>query len=246
LRELIITPVQLTSKTERVSSAEGIVYSTDPHVAFDEHENRYVVKGENDRGVVTAEIVGYIFARECGISVPEFSLGVFANNGETVFASQIVDGLRDVRSHIRRNRLTNPEALPKTLVLDVLLANKDRNAGNFVGRHIDGQPSRLELIAIDFEKAATIRAESPIVEVSSIEPRKLWPSGELGAVCHTVFPFGSEIYSAFEWISQTVVEQIITLATEATGWGIEKRESMCKVILSRASKLEALVTEAAK
>ena len=136
MAELVISTVQLMSRTERVSSAEGIVYSTDPHVAFDGFENRYVVKGESDPGIITAEIVGHLFATECGIPVPEFRIGTFANNNEKVFASRFVDGLRDVRSHIKRKRLTNPETLPRTLALDVLLANKDRNAGNFVGRYV--------------------------------------------------------------------------------------------------------------
>jgi len=65
------------------------------------------------------------------------------------------------------------------IVVDVWLANHDRNIGNVLPRPHDRE---VEFVFIDFEKSVALHP-SPVVTSTMLEPRKLWPRGLLGISC---------------------------------------------------------------
>ena len=76
--------------------------------------------------------------------------------------------------------------LYNAVVVDVWLANTDRNAGNCVA--FRGPDDRIRLVMIDFEKSATLRGLHPIMQSNQVSDNELWPTGELGALMKAVRP----------------------------------------------------------
>ena len=76
------------------------------------------------------------------------------------------------------HRVSNFEDLFSVIVIDIWLANKDRNFGNVVGRPQRGG-GQIEFVFIDFEKSVTLRPH-PIVSSTAVKASELWPSDELG------------------------------------------------------------------
>lgn len=85
---------------------------------------------------------------------------------------------------LERGNVQNPVVIPRTIVFDVWIANRDRNVGNFVSRPNRGSgPPLVDLLAIDFEKAEVLRGELDQFSVTKIDPDNFWPRGALGKVC---------------------------------------------------------------
>jgi hypothetical protein len=171
--------VDLLTVDEKVSAPDGIVYSTSPQTATTEDRRQFFIKGP-DPEVVFAELTGCLLAAAVGLTVPPVAVCVF---GDTVYcgSQRVADLGRNLMPWLTNpgTRVTNYPQLYAAIVVDVWLANEDRNLGNVVARSIGG--GRVELVMIDFEKSAALRP-SPLISSSSLEPKKLWPRNELGQV----------------------------------------------------------------
>jgi len=173
----MIGRTKLLTIDSRVVSPEGVVYSTDPRRAEGEDGVSYFIKGP-DAEIVFAEIAGCMMAREVGVLVPDVAACEFA--GETFAGSAKVDNaVRDIGPWLNRpQRVTNFDDLFSTAVVDIWLANKDRNIGNVLGKQQKGL-GKIGFIFIDFEKSKTLRPQ-PLVSSTIMGPHELWPSGDLG------------------------------------------------------------------
>jgi hypothetical protein len=88
--------------------------------------------------------------------------------------------MRDISAWLNwPQKIRNFDDLFSIIVVDAWLANNDRNLYNVLGRQTAG--SEIELVMIDFEKSKTLRP-NPIIESGMVEPRMLWPTGELGRI----------------------------------------------------------------
>jgi hypothetical protein len=172
----MVVRTKLITIDDRVLSPEGVVFSTDPRRAEAENEVPYFIKGP-DLATVFAEISGCMLAREAGLPIPDVAACEFEGD---VYAgsARVDDAVRDVEPWLNRpQQIRNFDDLFSTLVVDVWLANKDRNIGNVLGRPWRG--AKVEFVFIDFEKSIALHP-SPTVSSTMLEPRALWPSGILG------------------------------------------------------------------
>jgi hypothetical protein len=172
----MVKRTSLITIDSRVLSPEGVVFSTDPKRAEAEDEVSYFIKGP-DIETVFAEISGCMLAKAVGLPVPDVAACEFV--GDTYAGSKKVDdAARDVEPWLNRpQRVKNFDDLFSALVVDIWLANKDRNIGNVLGKPMHG--GKIEFVFIDFEKSRALRP-SPTVSSTMLQPRELWPSGILG------------------------------------------------------------------
>ena len=166
--------VDLLTMDSRVCPPPGMVYSTDPHRAEGEDGHSYFVKGP-DVEVVFAELAGCSLAASVGLPVPP--VATCAYNGSLYAGSRKVE-FREMRPLLKSTaRLQNAADLYNMIVVDVWLANPDRNMGSLVGTQLGR--GKLEMMFIDFEKAVALRP-NPLLQTSMLTPRQVWPTGELG------------------------------------------------------------------
>jgi hypothetical protein len=156
----------------------GKVFSTGPEVSYGEDGKVYYIKGCNSP-IVFTEVVGCRLAATVGLKVPNAHIGFF---GGDLFAAveSVPAANRNIRPWLRdQTRIDNWEHLFEVIAVDTWLVNDDRNMGNVVGSSVgDG---RIEVFMIDFEKSRTL-AESPFMGSGAIDPRRLWPTEELGTI----------------------------------------------------------------
>jgi hypothetical protein len=177
---MIIT--RLLTMDSPVVAPDGVVFSTHPRRAEGENGVSYFVKGP-DIEIVFAEVVGCMLAREAGLSVPDIALCEGDDDEQYAGSAKVDSNLRDALPWVRApQRVVNFEDLFGAVVVDVWLANNDRNIGGLVARphHSKGN---VELVFLDFEKSVALRP-NPRVSSAMLEPRKLWPSGILGEELH--------------------------------------------------------------
>jgi hypothetical protein len=180
----MLETVELLTLDTTVNAPAGIIYSTAPRRAEGQDGESYFVKGP-DLEIVVPEIAGNLFANAAGLLVPEPAVCVF--EGQRLAGSRrVADSMRDVSSWLARpQKIRNAADLFNVIIVDAWLANNDRNLGNVLGRATHG--SEIEVVMIDFEKSKTLRP-NPIMESGMVNPRALWPTGELGQVLRTSKP----------------------------------------------------------
>jgi hypothetical protein len=131
------------------------------------------------------------------VAACEFDQGTYAGS------TKVDDAVRDVEPWLnRRKQIRNFDDLFGVLVVDVWLANKDRNIGNVLGRPLHG--GKIEFVFMDFEKSVALHP-SPIVSSTMLKPRELWPSGALGRELRAQRPLFPPV---------DMIEKIQSLATE--------------------------------
>lgn len=213
------------------------MYSTQPLRAEGDDHNSYFVKGPA-REIVIAEVLGCLMARAVAIPVPEVAI---CRNGPDDYAGSLTvpSAFRDVMPYLKdRERILNYNDLWRTLVVDVWLANKDRNPGNVLGRP-EGN-GKIQLVMIDFEKSAVLRPY-PIVSSPELTERQLWPSGELGALLKGRKPLvpPPDICERIRAIDRQRCSQIIASVTEVIG-DFDYSENTIKALVGRGEKIESL------
>jgi len=225
-----LSAIDLLTMDGRVCPPPGMVYSTDPHRAEGEDGNSYFVKGP-DVEVVFAELAGCTLAAAVGLPVP--SVATCAFDGSVYAGSRKVE-IRDLRPFLKSTaRIRNAADLYNMIVVDVWLANPDRNMGSLVGTQLGH--GKIEMMCIDFEKSVLLR-KSPLIQASMVGPRQVWPTGELGTTLLQNKPLYPPvgILNAVEALTLVRCREIlepISAALPAATWADD-----CAFALSRRSE----------
>jgi hypothetical protein len=239
---LLIPEITLEREGE-MERPTNVVFSTNPKVAFDGESRRYYVKGGEDVGIVLGELVGYGLATLLSIPVPEYAVGRYSTSSTPHFASRVVeDAVRDAQPFLEKRRLGNPTVLCKTILLDIWLANIDRNLGNFLVRSkIDAGKISFELVAIDFEKSTTIRSRAPLIDVPNLAPGALWPRNLLGKLCRGYAVLQPSWVAEIQHVAQTQIEAVVVNSFAATGLtDANWRDGIVDILLKRQSDIGKL------
>lgn len=223
-----------------VQPPEGLVYSANPRRAEGEDGTAYFIKGP-ELEIVFAEMAGCALAREVGLPVPDVAACEFA--GEVFVGTKKVDVVvRDIEPWlVRPQKVINFGDLFGTLVVDVWLANHDRNIGNVLPRPHDRD---VEFVFIDFEKSVALHP-SPVTSSTMLEPRKLWPRGVLGdklrAVRHLYPPM-----ETIDRIRSTPSQRwsaIINEVVAAIGLPVTWDDDVVNALSKRAGRIQKLAEE---
>lgn len=239
---LIMIPIaNLLTIDGKVKSTQGVVYSTDPKRAEGDNEVSYFIKGP-DTEIVFAEIAGCTLAKDVGLTVPDIAACKAAD--ETHAGSVKVDTpIRDVGPWLARPQsVTNFDDLFCAVVVDVWLANKDRNMGNVLGSPLPN--GMIQLSFIDFEKSLTLRPE-PRMQSTVLQPQKLWPSGELGIKLRARKPLHPPA-SMLEVIHSFTADrctEIVHAVVNAIGVTVAWEDDSIGALMHRAGRIHKLAEE---
>lgn len=186
-------------------------------------------------------MVGCLLATEAGLRVPEATVCTF--NG------QLCAGVEEVEHPIRgvapwlvnANRIVNRNDLYAVIAVDTWLANDDRNMGNMVGSPADD--GRILLSMIDFEKSKTL-GRNPIIMSTQVEPRRLWPTGELGTLLRQAKPptLPDDTIQRIQAMTRQRIEAIIRPVLDElpfVDWG----DNSIDVLTRRAERIRVLLEE---
>lgn len=240
-RPAMLQLTELLTVDAPVSAPEGLVYSTGPRRASNADGIDYFVKGPAQE-VVFAELAGCLLATEAGIPVAPVAGCVF--EGDKLAGSEKVsDMARNIEPFLRNpRRVRNLNDLFAAIVVDTWLCNTDRNMGNVIGRAVGN--GSIDLVMIDFEKSATLRP-TPTIASAMVEPRSLWPTGELGRLVKSIRPLhppAGTIDKITKLAHGTDVAEIINdvcLAFMPVQWA----EGSIDVIVARGKKISELAGE---
>jgi hypothetical protein len=222
-----------------------MVYSTEPRTGLCTDGYRYVLKGHEALDVVRAEAVGYLLAADAHIPTPAWSFVRSRASEHLLFGSRMVDGFRDVEPFLRRGAVRNRSDLCKLAALDVWICNPDRNIGNLIGSGAaNGNTHDIIVLAIDFEKAVTLRGQSPGLDTAAIRPGTLVPRG----ILHDLLRVGgkpdsacmAEVTAAWSASARASVECV----QRSMGLAAEWAETTVTVLEQRLDRLSDLVEEA--
>jgi hypothetical protein len=216
----------------------GKVFSTAPEVAIGEDGKTYYIKGRNSR-TAFSEVVGCRLAAMAGLKVPHADVGMF--NGNLYAAVESVPAAnRNIRPWLQdQSRIENHPHLFEVIAVDTWLVNDDRNMGNLVGSSLGN--GRIDVFMIDFEKSRTL-AESPFIGSGAVDPRRLWPTAQLGDILRRTRPSHCPV-AVIERIRAISVEQltaaVLPVASELpfVSW----HESSIELLARRAQKIDTLV-----
>jgi hypothetical protein len=236
----MIPRINLLTIDDPVRSPAGIVFSTSPRKAEGENEVTYFIKGPGTE-IVFAELAGCVLAREVTLIVPDVAAGEFA--GDTYACSAKVEGDRDLAHWLRRpQRVSNFNDIFEAVVVDIWLANRDRNMGNAVA--LPQVNKSIRFVFIDFEASVALRP-TPRVSSTMVEPRNLWPTDELGQALRAVKPMHpppTMINSISSLTSERCAELIQSVVT-AIGRPVEWADDCIDAVMSRAKQIQRLAEE---
>lgn len=197
----------------------------------------WVRKREQDVGVevIAAEIIGWRLA-QC-LSVPVPAAALYRNDRELGSMSWLSQAVRPA-SHWdgdRANYINNLEMLGNTLVLDVLILNSDRHAGNLL---LEPRPDELNLHlwAIDTGNALV---SYPSDFLGSIE-RVPEPACAPGIPWDHLRACAMEISDMATKIIPSYVSMAVAEAYELTN--ISEREAVTDALLGRCKRAPELVS----
>jgi hypothetical protein len=234
--------VELVEAGEEVVPPHGVVYSQHPRRSMGRDGRIYFVKGP-ELNVVVPEVISHLLAQYVELRVPEFVLATSESAGAFFFASREVSGFRAVDSWLAAGRVQNPDLVPKMHLLDVLIANHDRNIGNLIGENIRGQSNAaIELVAIDFEKAEALRGDYPLTTVPTIGPKTLRPTGILGVILQRERDMAPH-FAAIEKIGRDDVLAAFEKLEAAIGHQIVWKDGSAQLIAQRARDIRKLLAE---
>jgi hypothetical protein len=232
--------ITIVDEPQRLRSENGVVYSTQPLVAYTTDDRRYVLKGPSPN-IVAAEAIGYMLAGFVGIPTPPFGLCRHPGTGEVHFASEMMS-VRSIESCLSVPGLVeNPEVVVDCVALDVWLANVDRNIGGFVGEIVSNQPLRVRAFSIDFERCSVLNGTSPIM-VNALEPRKLQSSDAAIQRLLEGKKFPSDACSRIARVSSTSIESAfaeVSAAIQMVPW----RSGADIFVHQRAQNIATLAAE---
>ena len=244
VQDLIVPDVVLVTNGGPMSRPLNIIYSTNPELAFDASGAKYCIKGADDAGIVMAELLGHILAGFLHIPVPDFAVGRFSDTSPPLFASAFVENAqRDVEPWLKRGKVSKCETLARLIALDVWIANNDRNIGNLLGRPaLASNNGSIELIAIDFEKAATVRKTAPTIEITAMPPKSFWPRGTLGTHCKKQAKITDAGIADFRKITDGQINSAVSACFAAVRLeNAERSDTIATVLKKRRDKIELMV-----
>jgi hypothetical protein len=237
---------KLVTLDEEVSSSLGIVYSTNPRRA-EGGGRAFFVKGpdvdeESKLQVIFAEIAGCLLARQVGLTVPEPSACEFS--GDTFAGvARVVVADRDLSYWLNRpHKVTNFDDLFCAIVVDIWLANSDRNMGGVLARPTQG--GKAELVFIDFEKSAALRP-FPIMSSSMLDPRTLWPSDMLGTELRARKPLipPQSMIDRIQLCTHDKCAEIVRDVVDAIGSPVSWEDDTIVALSRRAQNIQKLAEE---
>ena len=231
--------IELLTFDEKVSSGSGLVYSTSPSTAIDEDGEKYFVKGPEPE-VVFAELAGCVLANAVGLTVPCAKVCSIA--GHMLAGTRSISNIRLIEPFLRRpDRTTNHSEVFEAIIVDVWLANTDRNMGSIVGSLADD--GKVEFVFIDFEKSAALRP-SPIINSTMVQARSLWPSDELGALVRDSKPLLTPMRTlrSIAQMDENACNLLIQPVSDALG-GIAWATDCVAAVARRARKIHELAEE---
>jgi hypothetical protein len=236
----MIARINLLTRDVPVRSPLGIVYSTEPVAAEGENRVSYITKGPSVE-VVFAELVGCTLAREVGLPVPDVAAASW--DGETYAAVARVEADRDVDHWLGRpQRVSNFADLFSAVVVDIWLANADRNMGNILGKQKEDK--QIEFVLIDFEKSTALRPQ-PTVRSTLVEPRELWPTAQLGQALRALRPPHppretiDRIHSLAPERCSEIIQDFVAEIEPRVSWG----DDSVHAIMTRADRIHLLAEE---
>jgi hypothetical protein len=190
---------------------------------------------------VFAELVGCTLAREVGLQVPDVAAASW--DGDTYAAVARVEADRDVDHWLERpQRVTNFSDLFSAIVVDIWLANADRNMGNILGRQKEDK--QIEFVLIDFEKSTALRPQ-PTVRSTLVRPRELWPTAQLGQALRALRPqrppreIIDRIHSLTRERCSEIIQAFVKEIEPAVSWG----DDSIHALMTRASRIHVLAEE---
>lgn len=223
-----------------VQPPEMIVYSTGVNTAIGADGHKYFVKGGPDVETAFAELAGCLLARMVGLVVPDVAVGRF--QGESYAASREVATIsRNIKPWLSKpEKVVNQPHLYSAIVVDIWLANQDRNIGNVIGRSMGG--GKVELVMIDFEKSCALR-RNPTTTSAGVTPKQLWPTGELGAFARAGKPLHAPARTIgnIRSLTKDDVAQVLTSTCAACG-RVDWLENSIHAVVSRAAAIDNLVS----
>jgi hypothetical protein len=199
--------IQLLALNNEVIGPAGIVYSTAPKTAVGADGKTYYVKGMNN-GTAFSEVAGCLLARAAGLKVPAASICTFEDQA-WAGVEEVLQPIRNIEPWLdHREKILNANDLYRVIVVDTWLANDDRNMLNIVGSPAKG--GNIELHMIDFEKSKAL-GRSPTIESTNVDPRRFWPTGELGNLLRRNKPAAAppDMIRAVEGFRRQSVEAIV-------------------------------------
>ena len=204
-----------------------MVYSTDPHRAEGEDGHSYFVKGPDVEVAPNSRDAVWPPRSAC----PSPPVATCAYNGSLYAGSRKVE-FREMRPLLKSTaRLQNAADLYNMIVVDVWLANPDRNMGSLVGTQL-GRGKLDEMMFIDFKKAVALRP-NPLLQTSMLTPRQVWPTGELGTSLRQSKPLYApvSILNAIERMTLARCEEIlepIRMALPEVTWAEDSAFALSK------------------
>jgi hypothetical protein len=232
--------IELLTLDNEVPGPVGIVYSTAPRTAIGVDGRTYYVKGCNDT-LAFAEVCGCRLAAIVGLPVPNAQIASFAGDFYAA-VTEVESKVQNVAPWLNSPAgITNLEDLFGTIVVDAWLANDDRNMGNLVGTPAGNRQIRLTMI--DFEKSKTL-AMNPTIESARLDPRRIWPTSELGARLRQIRPQHPPrryLDSIRSVTADAVREIVLSTARDVplVTWG----DASVDVLLGRAQRIQPLMEE---
>jgi hypothetical protein len=232
--------IELLTLDNQVQGPVGIVYSTAPRTAIGVDGRRYYVKGCNDP-LAFAEVCGCRLAASVGLPVPDATIGSFAGDFYAA-VTEVESKVQNVAPWLKSPAgITNLEDLFGTVVVDSWLANDDRNLGNLVGTPAGNRQIRLTMI--DFEKSKTL-AINPTIESARLDPRRLWPTSELGVRLQQIRPPHPprRYLDSIRSVTPDAVREIV-LSTARDVPPVTWSEAAIDVLLARARRIQTIMEE---
>jgi hypothetical protein len=220
-----------------VQGEKGKVFSTAPEVALAPDGKTYYVKGRNG-AVAFSEVAGCSLAALTGLRVPP---AFVCTLGGDLYAGveSVPKPQRSIRPWLLDGRINNPVDLYSVIAVDTWLANDDRNMGNLVGSSTgDG---RVDVFMIDFEKSRTL-LPNPFMSSGSVEPKKLWPTNELGAILKANPPpqCPGNILERIKQLSEHNISAIVRAIAAELPF-VDWWESSIEILFRRAQNISKLV-----
>ncbi|ADW67347.1 hypothetical protein [Granulicella tundricola] len=231
---------ELRSLDGVVGEDSGLIHSTRPERATGYDGLSYFVKGP-ELEIVFAELTGCILANAVELPVP--CARVCSFQGNLLAGTRKISQVRAaIDMFISSPRLvTNHETLYDAAVVDVWLANYDRNMGNIVGTPNGG--SKIDFVFIDFEKSIVLR-QYPNMLAAQRAPRDFWPSEDLGRLMSERKPLFPPpgIMSRIRGMNENRCLEISAEVADALG-GVPWHEDTAFVLAARAANIERLTRE---
>lgn len=128
------------------------------------------------------------------------------------------------------------------MVVDIWLANSDRNMGGVLARQ--PQNGKTEFVFIDFEKSTALRP-NPTISSSLLNPRTLWPSDLLGMELRAIKPLHPPQFmiERIRRMTDAKCTEVVHDVVTAIGSPVPWEDDTVFALSSRAQNIQKLAEE---